>query len=217
MADRAAIFDLDGTLLNTLEDLHASVNHTLALHGMPIRSRDEIRSFLGNGMQALIHLSCPEGTASELEDRVLAEFKDYYALHGADHTAPYDGIVELLDVLSGEGIRRAVVSNKGDFAVQALVEKYFPGIFDAVVGERQDVRRKPAPDTVNAVMRELELAPKDVVYIGDSEVDIDTARNASIDCLSVSWGFRSRRELTASGATTIVDDINDLAEALLLY
>ena len=201
MAYKAAIFDLDGTLLNTLDDLHGSVNHTLEEYGFAPRGRQEIRSFLGNGMQRLI----------------LADFKKYYAHHSAERTAPYPQITQLLEVLSGEGVLRGVVSNKGDFAVQDLIAEYFPGLFNIAVGEMEGIRRKPAPDTVLKVMDRLGVSAEESVYIGDSEVDIQTAANVGCDCVAVSWGFRDRDQLVADGAKVIADNTEELAEAILLY
>lgn len=216
MTYQAAIFDLDGTLLDTLEDLWGSVNHTLRAHDMPERSRDDVRAFLGNGMRTLMHLSVPAGTSPEVEARLLAEFKEHYAVHSADHTAPYPQVVKLIEILAGEGVRRGVVSNKDDFAVQDLVERYFPHMFDVVVGERAGIRRKPAPDTVLAVTRKLSVGVNDVIYVGDSEVDLETAANVGCACAAVSWGFRDRDFLVAHGATLIADTTEELAEAILM-
>lgn len=215
MPYEAAIFDLDGTLLDTLDDLHASVNFALASEGLPARSRSDVRAFLGNGVARLVHLSVPEGTPEEQEARALATFREHYARHNAQLTAPYPQVGELLRILSGEGVLRAVVSNKPDSAVQDLVATYFGGLFDAVVGERPDVRRKPAPDSLLAVMSQLGVAPERVAYVGDSEVDLQTARNAGVDCIAVSWGFRDEDWLRSQGATRIVGTTEELAEAIL--
>ena len=149
---KAAIFDLDGTLLDTLDDLWNSVNVALDKNGMPRRRRSEVRAFLGNGMRRLIHLSVPAQTDKTLETRVYLDFREHYAHHDAERTTPYPQIKKLLEILSGEGVLRGVVSNKGDSAVQDLVASYFPGLLNIAVGEREDVRRKPAPDTVLKVM-----------------------------------------------------------------
>ncbi|OFK22345.1 HAD family hydrolase [Olsenella sp. HMSC062G07] len=216
MAYAAAIFDLDGTLLDTLDDLTSSVNVALGAHGLPPRPRREIRSFLGNGMVRLVHLSVPDGTDAALEAAVLKDFMAHYAEHAAERTAPYPGVVSLLSTLADKGVRCGLVSNKGDFAVQSLVATYFPGLFDACVGERKGVRRKPAPDTVLRVMDELRVAASQTVYVGDSEVDLETARNVGCACIAVSWGFRDRDLLVRQGATTIVDTAEELAGAILL-
>ncbi|MST72451.1 HAD family hydrolase [Olsenella porci] len=215
MAYRAAIFDLDGTLLNTLDDLAAADNYALAQMGMPARSREEVRAFLGNGTRALMHLSVPEGTDAATEERAFEVFTHRYNAHHADSTAPYPGIVGLVRDLRNAGMPRAVVSNKPDGDVQALIASYFPGLFDAVVGQRDDVRRKPAPDSLLAVMRELSLSPRDVVYVGDSEVDVQTAANAGTDCVIVSWGFRDVPFLREHGAEVIVSTPDELRTAIL--
>jgi len=216
MPYKAVIFDLDGTLLDTLYDLHASVNHALAQHGLPQRSLGEVRSFLGYGVAELVRLSMPAGSARELTHEVLASFKEHYALHSTDHTTPCPQVRELLSTISQRGLRSAVVSNKIDSAVQDLVAAHFPGLFDVVVGERADVRRKPAPDSLLAVMRTLGLSAQDVVYVGDSEVDLETARAAGVGCIAVSWGFRDRSFLVARGATRIADTTAELAALILL-
>ena len=174
------LFDLDGTILNTLDDLAASTNRALAKNGLPTRSTEEVRRFVGNGIRLLIERAVPSNTPLTLTDRVFDDFRTDYAEHCADRTLPYDGIPELLRALRASGARTAVISNKADSAVQELIAHYFPGLFDAVVGERPGVRRKPAPDAVLEVLRTLSAAPADAVYIGDSEVDVETARNAGL-------------------------------------
>lgn len=213
---KAAIFDLDGTLLDTLDDLWNSVNVALDKNGMPRRRRSEVRAFLGNGMRRLIHLSVPAQTDKTLETRVYLDFREHYAHHNAERTTPYPQIKKLLEILSGEGVLRGVVSNKGDSAVQDLVASYFPRLLNIAVGEREDVRRKPAPDTVLKVMAELRVDTTTSVYIGDSEVDLETAANAGCNCIAVSWGFRDRDFLVKRGAKTIADTTEELAEAILL-
>ena len=191
MAYTTAIFDMDGTILDTLDDLADSVNYALALHDMPASPRPEVRQHLGNGMDYLIAHSVPAGTPHELEQQILAEFKADYAKRCVVKTAPYPGILDLMAELRRRSIKRAVVSNKGDFAVQELVERYFPGVFDAAVGEREGVRRKPAPDTVEAVMSQLGVG-------------------TGIDCIAVDWGFRDRNVLVGLGAPVIVSDTDQL-------
>ncbi|MGN0866246.1 MAG: HAD family hydrolase [Oligosphaeraceae bacterium] len=211
---RLAIFDLDGTLLDTLGDLTASANAALAANHLPTHSRDTIRQFVGNGIRKLVECACPANLAPELLDRVHADFHRHYARHCADTTAPYPGIPRLLDELGKRGIRTAVVSNKADFAVQQLCARFFPRQFDAIAGEREGVRRKPAPDTVNAVLARLGMTAADAVYIGDSDVDIATARNAGVPCIAVTWGFRDRATLEQAGATLFADDTSLLLEAI---
>lgn len=211
---KAVIFDMDGTILDTLDDLWGSVNHALALHQMPARPRKEVRRHLGNGMENLIRQSVPAGTPDAVCLQVLADFKAHYAEHCHDKTRPYPGISDLIARLRARGLRCAVVSNKGDFAVQQLVERYFPKDFDMAAGERAGIRRKPAPDVVNAVLDRWGLAADECVYVGDSEVDIQTARNVGCACVVVDWGFRDRDFLVDSGATCIVSSPDELLEAV---
>ena len=213
---KLAIFDLDGTVLDTLADLHASVNAALAQNGLPTRSVTEVRAFLGNGMKNLIDRSVPSGTAPLLTARVLADFKAYYALHSADATAPFAGVLDMLRALREAGVRLAVISNKAHAATVPLCKTYFDGCFDAVLGERESegIPKKPAPDAVFAVMREMGVEKTQTVYIGDSEVDALTAQNAGVDLIAVSWGFRSREELRAAGAEVIVDTPDDVVKII---
>ena len=212
---RLAIFDLDGTILNTLDDLADSTNAALRMNSLPERTRDEVRRFVGNGIHLLIERAVPEGSSDELIEKVFADFKTYYGAHCEDRTAPYDGINEMLDTLRASGVRIAVVSNKADFAVQKLCERYFPGKLDFTVGERENVRRKPAPDSAFESMKSLGVPAAESVYIGDSDVDIETAKNAGIPCLSVTWGFRSREFLTEHGASRLVDTPTEVAEIIV--
>ena len=214
MPYKAVVFDLDGTLLYTLEDLYLATNHALEQLGLPPRSIDEVRSFVGNGYRQLFRLACPEGTPDEIQEQALAVFNEYYLAHDEDHTAPYPGIPELLDRLADRGIPLAVVSNKGDAAVRDLMDSIFPGTFAAVAGEREGVRRKPAPDTVLEVMRQLGLEATDIVYVGDSEVDVATAANAGCDCIAVTWGYRSVEQLQQAGATVMADTCEEVADII---
>lgn len=210
-----AIFDLDGTILDTLGDLAASGNYALRSCGLPERTTDEVRQFVGNGIRRYIEQAVPEGSSPETVDAVIAAFNRHYAAHSAEQTAPYPGIRAMLQALRHAGMRTAVVSNKPDYAVQPLCDRYFPGLFDAAVGEKKDVRRKPAPDAVEAVLRELGIPKEDAVYIGDSDVDIATARNAGMPCISVSWGFRTETFLRENEAAVIVDTAEELQTILL--
>lgn len=194
------IFDLDGTLLDTMEDLTDSVNYAMEKFGFPLHTIEEIRSFVGNGAPKLIERSIPQGKENPSYDAVLAAFKEHYAAHCEDKTNPYAGIMELLAKLKDKGYRMAVVSNKFDGAVKRLCEKYFGGYLEAAIGESADVKRKPAPDTVYRALRELSCDNSRAVYVGDSEVDIQTAKNASLPCISVTWGFRTAGQLKAAGA-----------------
>ena len=208
------IFDLDGTILDTLEDLYLSANYALKSNGLPERTLDEIRRFVGNGIRKLMERAVPEGSEEVLIRRVHADFTAYYAEHCADHTKPYAGIPELLAALRSRGIRTAVVSNKADYGVQTLIKDYFPGLFDYAVGEREGVRRKPAPDAVNTVLETLGIDHGQAVYVGDSDVDIETARNAGMPCISVDWGFRSTKFLIDHGAKIILSHPSELSDFL---
>lgn len=215
MAYGAVVFDLDGTILDTLDDLWASVNFALASEGLPPRSREEVRARIGNGVRQLVRLSIPEGTSAACEERAFAAFQAHYQDHAADHTAPYPGIPGLLGRLRAAGLPLAVVSNKSDEVVRDLVTQHFPGCFQVVVGEREGVRRKPAPDSLLVVMGELGVEPGQVLYVGDSEVDLATAANAGVRCASVTWGFRDESYLREQGATLLVHSCDEL-EAVAL-
>lgn len=216
-AYQAVLFDLDGTLLNTLEDLADSVNVILQAHGFPLRRKEEIRRFLGNGSEFLLRSALPKGTKEEVFAACLAEYQTYYKAHMEDKTMPYAGILPLLKKLKEGGFRIGVVSNKFDTAVRGLCERYFPGYIDAAAGERESegVRRKPAPDMIFAAAERLGVRREDCIYLGDSEVDLQTARNAGMDCISVCWGFRDAAFLEQAGATCLVHTPRELAELLL--
>ena len=215
MKYKIAIFDLDGTILNTIEDLADSLNYALTKNGYKERTVAETQSFVGNGLLMLVKRAINPETSEEEAKKVLADLKVYYKIHCADKTKPYEGIPELLKDLKTAGYRLAVVSNKADYAVQILCEQYFPGMFDLAFGERENVRRKPAPDSVNAVLAEFELKKADAVYIGDSDVDIETAENVGTDSILVAWGFRGADFLREKGAKNIVFDTEELKRCLL--
>lgn len=204
------IFDLDGTLLNTINDLAASTNHALRVYGMPEHSVDAIRSFVGNGVRRLIELAVEDGDANPLFSDVLATFRQHYMEHSLDTTKPYDGILELLAELRHRGKRIAVVSNKFYAATQELCRYFFGDYVEVAIGERDDIRRKPAPDTVYEALRQLGVASEGAVYVGDSDVDIATARAAGLPCISVLWGFRDREFLLAHGATVFISEPREL-------
>ena len=204
------IFDLDGTLLNTLNDLAASCNFALQKFGMPLRSVDEVRRFVGNGVRLLMERAVPGGALNPQFEQVLEAFREHYMLHQLDTTAPYPGVIDVLSALRREGRGMAVVSNKFYDATQALCRHFFGGIIDVAIGEREGIRKKPAPDTVVEAMRLLGARVDSSVYVGDSDVDIETARNAGLPCISVLWGFRSREFLLEHGATTLVAQPEDL-------
>ena len=211
---KLAIFDLDGTLLDTLEDLFLSVNFALEQEGFPLRDRAEVREFVGNGALNLIKRALPEGASQEIRDRVYSTFAAHYAAHCFDHTGPYEGIPAVLAALRGAGTRLAVVSNKDDGAVKSLCEKYFGDAIDVAVGRRNGVREKPAPDTVNEVLNLLGAKRTDAVYVGDMDVDIETAKNAALPCISVTWGFRDPDFLQRHGAEIMVDTPDALLRQL---
>ncbi len=202
---KTIIFDLDGTLLDTLDDLWNAVNAALQKFGLPTRTREEVRSFIGNGIVKLMERAAGE-VEKQVFDGVLAEFKRYYGEHCEDFTKPYEGIMELLECLKKKGIKTAVVSNKADFAVKKLADGYFKGLLQESVGENEEggIRKKPAPDSLLAVMERLGAGMRSTVYVGDSEVDIQTAKNAGVDCISVTWGFKDKDFLIANGAKTLI-------------
>ena len=212
MPYKIAIFDLDGTLLDTLEDLYLTVNAALARHSLPSRTRDEVRMFVGDGVEMLIRRAVPTGTGEELTLRVLADFKGIYAEICEDHTAPYAGISEALAALRSRGVRVAVVSNKFDEATRRLCARYFGDLIEVAVGERAGVRKKPAPDTVFEALRALDAPIDSAVYIGDSDVDVATAAAAGMPCLSVTWGLRDEAFLIAHGARTLIHTPAELGE-----
>lgn len=203
MATKAVIFDLDGTLLNTLDDLYISVNHALKHYNYPLRTKEEVKSFIGNGIRDLMTRSCPEKV--ENFEEVLAFFKEHYSIHSQDTTRPYDEITELLNILKDKGIKIAIVSNKFDGAVQELKDKYFNGLIDIAVGESPLVKKKPAPDSVLKVMEILDVKKDQVVFVGDADTDIETSKNADIKCISVLWGFRSKEFLLEKGGKIFVE------------
>ena len=200
------LFDLDGTLLDTLDDILGGVNHTLRTFGYPERTKAEVRRFVGNGARRLMDQAVPEGGNV---DAALAEFQRFYSANCQILTKPYDGILEALTVLAKK-YPVAIVSNKPDTAVKPLCDQYFPGIYAR--GESADCPRKPAPDMVFEAMGALDVTQ--CVYVGDSEVDVLTAKNAGVPCLSVLWGFRDREELEAAGGTFFCEDPETLVAAI---
>lgn len=212
---KVAVFDMDGTILDTLEDLKDSVNYALAECGYPQRTYDEVRGFVGNGIRKLIERAVPKGTESADIDRVHEVFTGYYKLHCADKTKAYDGIKPLIEKLRANGIKTAVVSNKADYGVQELCKQYFDGLFDYAVGEREGIRRKPAPDSVNEALRALGMDKSEAVYIGDSDVDFETAVNAGLPCISVLWGFRDEEFLREKGAKLFVHDPAEIFDIIM--
>ncbi|MBO5221754.1 MAG: HAD family hydrolase [Clostridia bacterium] len=203
------IFDLDGTLLDTLTDLNNAINHVLKNHGYHLRSTGETRRFLGNGARNLLARSLPEGTDEETVSALLPEYQSWYLAHSEIATAPYEGISEMLDELRKKGVKMAVVSNKGDLQVKPLVKKYFPQI-PIAIGEREGIRRKPYTDTVEEAMRLLHADPKTTAFMGDSEVDGQTALNANLPFLAAGWGFRDKEELLPFSPALFLNHPSDL-------
>ena len=215
MKYQAVLFDMDGTVLDTLDDLCDSINHSLAEFSLPQVSREHVRQCLGNGAAFLVSHSIPAGSSPELEADVLAFYKPWYDAHCLIKTAPYEGILPMMQSLKEQGLRLAIISNKPDRAVQELSDAFFPGLLELSVGESPSVRRKPAPDTVLTAASQIGLSVDQCVYVGDSEVDLQTARNAGMDCISVTWGFRDETQLIEAGASVLVRTPEDL-ESLLL-
>ena len=205
------IFDLDGTLLDTLHDLASSVNYALQTHGMPTHSVDAIRGFVGNGVRLLMERAVPDGAQNPQFEAAFATFRQHYMQHSLDTTCPYPGIAEMLHQLKQRGCRLAVVSNKMMAATQDLVRHFFPEI-EVAIGEHEaeGIRKKPAPDTVFQALRQLGVGKEQAVYVGDSDVDLQTARNSGLPCISVLWGFRSRDFLLHHGATTFAERPADI-------
>ncbi len=214
MKYKAVIFDMDGTILNTLEDLKNATNYSLEQFNFPPRTLEEVRLFVGNGIKKLIERAVPAGTSEEQINKVYKVFLEYYEFHSADNTTAYDGIEELVKQLKACGIKTAVSTNKADEAAQELGKKYFNGVFDLIVGQKEGLRTKPAPDSVNEILRIFNIQKKDAIYIGDSDVDIQTAKNSGLDFIGVSWGFRGRAFLQEHGAKNIVDSAFQIFELL---
>lgn len=206
------IFDLDGTLLDTLGDLAASVNYALRSVGLPEHSIDDVRRFVGNGVRLLMVRAIKGGDSNPRFEEAYATFRSHYMEHGLDTTQPYPGIMELLKELKARGKKIAVVSNKFYDATQELVKHFFGEYVSVAIGERENIRKKPAPDTVLEAMRMLGVDKEGAVYIGDSDVDFNTAKNVGIPCVSVLWGFRDREFLESIGATTFITQPSQMLE-----
>lgn len=208
------IFDLDGTLLNTLTDLTNSVNYALKQYQLPTHSEDAVRQMVGNGIYVLFEKAIPGGRNFPEYDNCVQTFQEHYELHKKDFTRPFSGIPELLKALSEHGYKLAVVSNKFDQAVKGLCQDFFTPYITTAIGESKQIARKPAPDTVFAAMKELNSTPETCIYVGDSDVDIATAKNSGIPCISVTWGFRDREFLQAHGAEYFADRASDISNLL---
>ena len=210
-----AIFDLDGTILDTIADLTTAVNDGLAKEGLPLRPVDDIRRFVGNGIHKTIERAVQPGTDAAAIERIYDNFNAYYPEHCADLTRPYPGIRELVERLRAAGVKTAVVSNKVDYGVKKLCDLWYPGLFDMALGERPGIPRKPAPDGVLEVLSALGVPAERSVYIGDSDVDLQTARNAGMDEILVAWGFRGRKALEDCGGRRIVDTAEEIGDLIL--
>lgn len=214
MAYQAVIFDLDGTLLDTLADLQGALNHALAAHGFPQRSLDEVRSFVGNGNWKLVQRGVPAGTDEQTARAVFETFIPWYQAHSMDKTRPYAGVGEMLDELKAAGVKLAIATNKVHSAALPLCRNFFPQV-DLVVGAQEGLANKPAPDMLRYALEHLGATAAEAVYVGDTEVDVRTARNAALPCVCVAWGFRSREEQRAAGGTVFADTAQELLKLLL--
>lgn len=213
---KSVIFDLDGTLMDTLEDLHLSANYALRHFSLPERNIDEVCSFVGNGVRKLMERAVPSNFPLERMDEVMSVFRTHYAAHCRDHSAPYQGIPQMLSSLSKECVRMAIVSNKPDKEVKCLNDEFFASFISVALGENEQagIPKKPSPEMLLEAMRQLESTPSETLYVGDSDVDIQTAHNAGVDCASVTWGFRSEHFLLEHGASLIVRQPDELLAVL---
>lgn len=212
---KAAIFDMDGTILNTLVDLKDATNYGLSKNNLPERSLEEIRQFVGNGIKSLIAKAVPENTSAEIYQKVYEDFTEFYKIHNSDNTCPYKGIKDAIKKIRESGIKTAVVSNKPDYGVQALVKKFFDGLFDVSIGEREGVNKKPAPDMVNLALNALNVPKTNAVYIGDSDVDFNTAANSELKFIGVAWGFKGHDFLKELGSKFVVDTADELTKLII--
>ena len=208
------VFDMDGTVLNTVADLTTSVNYVLGRFGMPGHTEEEYKRFFGSGIRYALEQAVPEGTKPEVIDEMLPIFKEHYDAHCLDKTGPYEGITELMKKLQEQGYKMAIVSNKIDSAVKELNDRFFAQYVKVAIGEREGIRRKPAPDTVFTALKELGSVPEEAVYIGDSEVDFQTAINSGLPCISVLWGFRDKEFLIKCGATLFAETPGEVVDLL---
>ena len=210
MKYKSYIFDLDGTLLDSLTDLAASCNYALRINNMPERTIDEVRMFVGNGVRKLMERAIPDGNRNELFQKTYTDFRDHYLIHNLDHTSPYSGIITMLKSLKDDGCNIAVVSNKFYAATQELVNHFFGDYVSVAIGERDNIRKKPSPDTVFEALRQLNVEKDGAVYIGDSDVDVMTAKNCGMPCISVLWGFRDKKFLIEHGANVFVEKPSEI-------
>ena len=197
MKYKTLIFDLDGTLLNTLDDLWTSVNYALKECGYPLRTIDEVRRFVGNGIRPLMERAVPAVVKGDDFERAFRIFEEHYSKNNRNLTRPYDGVVALLCEAKKRGYKLAIVSNKIDYAVKDLRDEFFSDAVEVAIGEKEGIKNKPNPDMVYKAIDELCADSESCVYIGDTDVDMQTAKNSGMECISVSWGFRTRDELIA--------------------
>ena len=210
------IFDLDGTILNTLDDLADSLNHVLEANNFPTHTIDEVRMFVGNGIRKLIERALPQDADNATRENIYKQFSEYYGQHSQDKTRHYDGIPELFNELRNVGIKIAVNTNKDEDIAKVICEKYFPGMIDVIAGGRTDTPIKPAPDGVNKILKTLNIPKEEALYVGDSDVDIQTGANCGIDEIGVAWGFRGVEFLRQHGAKTVFSDVEQLKKYILL-
>ena len=213
MKYKAVLFDMDGTLLDTLADMAAAVNHILSVHGYPLRTVEEVRAFVGNGARTLMERALPPDVTGDAFEALLEEYRQWYEAHACVKTAPYPGVPAVLAALHRAGVRCAVVSNKPDGATRELAARFFPGL--PAFGQQDGIPAKPAPDMVYHALAELGVEASAAAYVGDSEVDVALARNAKLPLVAVSWGFRGREALEEAGAALVVDDAATLLENML--
>ncbi len=209
------IFDLDGTLLNTLEDLTDAVNFSMAENGFPTHSTEDVRSFVGNGIKKLIERSVPKNCSEEMLQKCFENFCTFYEKHMNDKTKPYSGIIQMLRELKKSGFKTAIVTNKADFAAQALCKGIFGDLIIVTVGASENTRHKPYPDTTLKALRKLGAKAENAYFVGDSDVDVQTAANSGIDFIGVLWGFRSKAVLESAGATSFAENAQELTRILL--
>lgn len=213
MKYKAVLFDMDGTLLDTLADMAAAVNRILSVHGYPLRTVGEVRAFVGNGARKLMERALPPDVTGDAFEALLEEYRQWYEAHACVRTAPYPGVPAVLAALHRAGVRCAVVSNKPDGATRELAARFFPGL--PAFGQQDGIPAKPAPDMVYHALAELGVEASAAAYVGDSEVDVALARNAKLPLIAVSWGFRGREALEEAGAALVVDDAATLLENML--
>lgn len=215
MGYSTVIFDLDGTLLDTLDDLTDSVNFAMRTMGWKERSKKDVRSFLGNGIRVLMKKSSPDNATEEEFEIAFKAFKEYYDIHNQDKTVPYDGMIELMKRLKLKGIKMAIVSNKVQEAVDVLKDKFFSDILEYALGDTPGMARKPEPDSCYKALELLGSSKEDTVYVGDSEVDLETAKNAGLDCIAVLWGFRDEDYLVEQGAKVFAKNPEDIERLVI--